>query len=64
LVDEGHALLVHPDGDVVASPVPSLPGCVRRVGNLKERDMGSIWRDYPYKENHLRKYLEETLYVC
>ena len=64
MVDEGHALLVHPDGDVVASPVPSNPGCIRNVGNLKEDDMESIWNDYPYKENHLRKYLEETLYVC
>lgn len=64
LVDEGHALLVHPDGDVVASPVPSNPNCIMKVGNLKENDLDAIWTNYPYKENHLRKYLEETLYVC
>jgi len=64
LVDEGHALLVHPDGDVVASPVPSAAKCITIVGNLKENSLEWIWRKYPYKENHIRKYLEESLYVC
>jgi len=64
LVDEGHALLVHPDGDVVASPVPSMPNCIKIIGNLQENDLEWIWQNYPYKENHTRKYLEETLYVC
>lgn len=64
LVDEGHALLVHPDGDVVASPVPSMANCIRPVGNLKKNSLEWIWQNYPYKENHVRKYLEETLYVC
>jgi MoaA/NifB/PqqE/SkfB family radical SAM enzyme len=64
LVDEGHALLVHPNGDVVASPVPSMANCIRLVGNLKKHSMEWIWENYPYKENHIRKYLEETLYVC
>lgn len=64
LVDEGHAILVHPDGDVVASPVPSEPRCTRVLGNLQVESLAEIWKRYPFRENHVRKYLEETLYVC
>jgi len=62
-VGEGHALLVHPDGEVVASPVWSYPGCIRKIGNLYAEDIKNIWQRYPYKENHLRKYTEQTLIV-
>lgn len=63
-VGEGHAILIHPNGDAVASPVPSQEKCVLLLGNILEESIGSIWKKYPYKENHLKKYLERTLYVC
>ena len=63
-VGEGHAILVHPNGDVVASPVPSKESCVQVLGNILEENIESIWERYPYKENHLNKYIEKTLYVC
>jgi MoaA/NifB/PqqE/SkfB family radical SAM enzyme len=63
-VGEGHAILVHPNGDVAASPVPSQEKCVLFLGNILKENIKTIWRKYPYKENHLNKYLEETLYVC
>lgn len=63
-VGEGHAILVHPNGDVVASPVPAEENCVLLLGNILKEDIGAIWRKYPYKENHLKKYIEESLYVC
>jgi len=63
-VSEGHAILVHPDGEVVASPVPSEPACIKPFGNLMKESMHDIWRRYEYADNHLKKYLEETLYVC
>jgi MoaA/NifB/PqqE/SkfB family radical SAM enzyme len=63
-VGEGHAILVHPNGDVVASPVPSKEKCVLLLGNILKENIGSIWRKYPYKENHLNKYLGKTLYIC
>ena len=62
-IGEGHALLVHPDGEVVASPVWSQPGCIRSIGNLRLEGIKEIWRRYPYKVNHLRKYTEQTLVV-
>ena len=63
-VGEGHALLVHPNGDVVASPVPSRENCIEVIGNILEEKIESIWKRYSYKENHLKKYIEKTLYVC
>jgi MoaA/NifB/PqqE/SkfB family radical SAM enzyme len=63
-VSEGHAILVHPDGEVVASPVPSEPSCIKPFGNLMKENMHDIWGRYEYVDNHLKKYLEETLFVC
>jgi len=63
-VREGHALLVHPDGEVVASPVPDSPGCVRRIGRVPGMDAKEIWDAYPYKENHIQKYFDRSLFVC
>jgi len=63
-VNEGHAILVHPDGEVVASPVPSEPSCIKSFGNLMNESMKDVWQRYPYVDNHLKKYLEETLLVC
>ena len=63
-VGEGHAILLHPNGDVVASPVPSQTDCVNTIGNILDDDLKTIWARYPYKQNHLSKYLDKTTYVC
>jgi MoaA/NifB/PqqE/SkfB family radical SAM enzyme len=64
MVGEGHALLIHPNGDVVASPVPSEEECIKYIGNLLKEDIIRIWEKYPYKQNHMNKYIERSLYVC
>lgn len=63
-IKEGHALLVHPNGDVVASPVWSKEPCIDYIGNILEENIKEIWAKYPYKENHVKKYVERTLMVC
>lgn len=63
-INEGHALLIHPNGDVVASPVWSKEPCIEHVGNLLKENIKEIWAKYPYKENHVKKYIEKTLWVC
>ncbi|MEM5879242.1 MAG: radical SAM protein [Candidatus Aenigmatarchaeota archaeon] len=63
-IGEGHALLIHPNGDVVASPVWSKESCIDYVGNILEENIKDIWAKYPYKENHVKKYIEKTLMVC
>jgi MoaA/NifB/PqqE/SkfB family radical SAM enzyme len=63
-IKEGHALLIHPDGDVVASPVWSNPLCVERVGSVMKENIKDVWSRYRFKENHVRKYIERSLLVC
>jgi len=62
-IGQGHAILVEPDGRAIASPVWEHPDCLLPFGNLAEEDMEDLWQKYPYKENHMNKYLENTLIV-
>lgn len=62
-IREGHAILVHPDGNVVASPVWMRKKCVEDIGDLNLEDIHNIWENYPYKEHHVSKYIEKTMRV-
>lgn len=62
-VGQGHAILVEPDGRMVASPVWDDPECIRPFGSLATEEPRTLWQRYPYKDNHLRKYLEHSLIV-
>lgn len=62
-IKEGHAILIHPDGTVVASPVWSKDGCIDIIGNINESSIEELWGKYPYKENHIKKYIEKTMKV-
>lgn len=64
IVNEGHAILIHPDGELVASPVPSNLNCIEPFGNVLEEDIRECWKRYRFVKNHVRKYLEESLLVC
>jgi len=64
-VGQGHAILLEPDGRMVASPVWDEAECILPFGNLAEQETEALWsQQYPYKENHLKKYLEKTLIVA
>jgi MoaA/NifB/PqqE/SkfB family radical SAM enzyme len=62
-IGSGHAILIEPDGRAVASPVWQLPECIEPFGNLHEQSMADLWDAYPYKAEHLDKYLERTMIV-
>ena len=62
-IGEGHALLIHPDGNVVASPIFCNDKEVEYVGNLHRESLEDIWKRYPHKQEHFKKYLEKSLYV-
>jgi len=63
-IKEGHAILIHPDGKVVASPVWTKENCIDIIGNIYANSIKEIWEDYPYKINHVNKYIEKTMMVC
>lgn len=62
-IGPGHAILIEPDGRAIASPVWSAPECLEPFGNLYESSAADLWARFPYKENHINKYLERTMMV-
>lgn len=75
-IGKGHAWLIEPDGRVVASPVWGMDDCVHPFGSMADKptgglvgpydyglDAAGLWAAYPYKREHLAKYLERTLIV-
>lgn len=37
--------------------------CLEPFGSLREDSAATLWQRFPYKENHLDKYLERTMVV-
>jgi MoaA/NifB/PqqE/SkfB family radical SAM enzyme len=62
-IGSGHAILIEPDGRAVASPVWQRADCIEPFGNLHEQSVAELWDAYPYKTEHLDKYLERTMIV-
>jgi len=62
-IGQGHAILVEPDGRMVASPVWDVEDCLQPFANLADVSAQEAWQVFPYKENHLNKYLERTMIV-
>lgn len=62
-IGAGHAILIEPDGRAIASPVWDAPDCLVPFGNLHEQTAQQMWEAFPYKQQHLDKYLERTMMV-
>jgi MoaA/NifB/PqqE/SkfB family radical SAM enzyme len=62
-IGQGHAILVEPDGRAIASPVWDELDCYLPFADLAAQSAEDLWNVYPYKENHLNKYLERTMIV-
>lgn len=61
---EGYSILVYPNGDTVAWPVYETKDKVKHLGNLIDEPIKDIWQRYPYKLNHLKKYLGESIFLA
>lgn len=59
---EGYALIIYPNQKVYAWPVLDAPNSVMYIGDLRQESMQEIWRRYPYKENHINKYVGLSMY--
>lgn len=62
-IGPGHAILIEPDGRAIASPVWTEPDCLEPFGDLSVMSATELWSRFPYKENHLNKYLERSMMV-
>ncbi|HEU5157834.1 MAG TPA: radical SAM protein [Streptosporangiaceae bacterium] len=62
-IGAGHAILIEPDGRAIASPVWDAPDCLVPFGDLNRQTAQELWATYPYKTEHLNKYLERTMMV-
>lgn len=60
---EGHMIVVYPDGSAWAWPVYDEEEKVVRLGNVLEEPIGEIWKRYPFKVNHFRKYLGASIHT-
>lgn len=54
---DGYSILVYPNGKVYAWPAINYPDKVLSLGDLHVDSIEDIWKIYPYKENHVNKYL-------
>lgn len=70
---EGYSILIYPNGTTWAWPVYGGRANMAEqggtddktlyIGNVLEEPITTIWERYPFKVNHLRKYLGRSIYV-
>ncbi len=60
---EGYSILVYPNGMTYAWPVFSCDDKVLHLGDLHFDTIQDIWNRYPYKENHINKYLGNGIHI-
>ncbi|GHF33506.1 coenzyme PQQ synthesis protein E [Streptomyces mashuensis] len=59
--NEGHMIVIEPNGVARAWPVYDAPDLWERLGNVLEEPIEAIWERYRFKENHFAKYLGRSI---
>ncbi|PPT14780.1 radical SAM/SPASM domain-containing protein [Streptomyces cinnamoneus] len=59
--NEGHMIVVEPNGKTNAWPVYDSKDLFEPLGNVLEEPIEEIWKRYRFKENHFRKYLGASI---
>jgi MoaA/NifB/PqqE/SkfB family radical SAM enzyme len=59
--NEGHMILIEPNGRASAWPVYKAKDLLEPLGNLLEEPVTEIWKRYRFKRNHLTKYLGRSI---
>lgn len=62
--NEGYSILVYPDGSTYAWPVYHTEDKTLYLGNVKNEKIEAIWERYPYKDNHIQKYVGDGVLKC
>jgi MoaA/NifB/PqqE/SkfB family radical SAM enzyme len=61
-IGRGSVILINSDGEMVGSPSIGEPECVTPMGNILKQSVKDMWRNYPHKDNHIKKYIGDTMY--
>ncbi|MFJ9847629.1 radical SAM protein [Kitasatospora sp. NPDC101155] len=59
--NEGHMIVVEPNGLTNAWPVYDAPDLFEPLGNLLDEPVSEIWKRYRFKRNHVMKYLGRSI---
>lgn len=60
---DGYSILVYPNGKTYAWPALDYPDKVMLLGDLHHDTINDIWLRYPYKYNHVNKYLGNAVII-
>lgn len=61
--NEGHMIVVEPNGIARAWPVYDAPDLWEPLGNVLEEPISAIWDRYRFKENHVSKYVGRSIHA-
>ncbi|MEU9338073.1 radical SAM protein [Streptomyces sp. NPDC048290] len=61
--NEGHMIVVEPNGVARAWPVYDAPDLWEPLGNALEEPIADIWARYRFKENHVSKYVGRSIHA-
>lgn len=61
---EGYSILVYPNGNTYAWPVYDQKNKVLLLGNILSESIEAIWEKYPFKQNHINKYLGKSIKIA
>lgn len=61
--NEGHMIVVEPNGVARAWPVYDAPDLWENLGNVLEEPITEIWKRYRFKRNHVSKYVGRSIHA-
>ncbi|MFC8428540.1 radical SAM protein [Streptomyces sp. NPDC057253] len=61
--NEGHMIVVEPNGVARAWPVYDAPDLWENLGNVLEEPITEIWKRYRFKKNHVSKYVGRSIHA-
>ncbi|MFM9647774.1 radical SAM/SPASM domain-containing protein [Streptomyces galilaeus] len=61
--NEGHMIVIEPNGVARAWPVYDAPDLWENLGNVREEPISEIWKRYRFKKNHVSKYVGRSIHA-
>ncbi|MER5549420.1 radical SAM protein [Streptomyces sp. NPDC002589] len=61
--NEGHMIVIEPDGNAQAWPVYAAEDLWEPLGNVLHEPISAIWERYRFKKNHVSKYVGRSIHT-